>query len=67
MPRIMPEARYRSIPSSVVGGLALRKTRAELLSVGSVVHPGATDLDELAGADHRRVADPVIKSRWPLA
>jgi hypothetical protein len=25
MPRIIPEARYRSMPSSVVGGLALRK------------------------------------------
>src|SRR4051812_42618605 len=25
MPRIMPEARYRSMPSSVVGGLTLRK------------------------------------------
>ena len=35
----------------------LEEGRAELLAVGAVVHPGATHLDELAGADHRRVAD----------
>ena len=45
------------MPSSVVGGLALRKDGAELQAVGPVVDPGAAHLDELAGADHRRVAD----------
>ena len=35
----------------------LEEGRAELLAVGAVVHPGAAHLDELAGADHRRVAD----------
>ena len=35
----------------------LDEGRAELLAVGPVVHPGATQLDEFAGADHRRVAD----------
>jgi hypothetical protein len=35
----------------------LNEGRAELLAVCPVVHPGATHLDEFAGADHRRVAD----------
>ena len=35
----------------------LEEGRPELLAVGAVVHPGAAHLDELAGADHRRVAD----------
>ena len=35
----------------------LEEGGAELLAVGAVVHPGATHLDELAGADHRRMAD----------
>ncbi len=45
------------MPSTVVGGVALRKCGPELQAVGAVVGPGAGGLDPLAGRDHRGVAD----------
>lgn len=38
MPRIIPEARYVSIPSAVVGAEA-RSERAELRPMGAIVDP----------------------------
>ena len=50
-PRIMPllDALHRG------GGGAARESRLELRPVGVVVDPGAGRLDELAGADGRRM------------
>ena len=52
MPRIMPEPRYRSIPSRVVGGVAFQKGGAKLQAVSAVVGPVPGSLHELAGRDH---------------
>ena len=57
MPRIIPEPRYFSIPSVVVGGVAFQKPRAELHAMGAIVGPFAARLDELAGGDHRGMTD----------
>ena len=46
---------FDALPRCRLAGL--EEGRAELLAVGAVVHPGTAHLDELAGADHRRVAD----------
>ena len=56
MPRIIPEPRYFSIPSVVVGGIVFRN-RAELHAMGAIVGPLAARLDELAGGDHRGMTD----------
>jgi hypothetical protein len=57
MPRIMPESRYFSIPSIVVGAAALRKEALNWTPCVRSLTPGAAGLDELAGRDHRRVTE----------
>src|SRR5271168_2664988 len=57
MPRIMPEPRYFSIPSAVVGAVVLRNEARKLDAVRAIVDPGPARLNKLAGRDHRRVAD----------
>ena len=57
MPRIMPEPRYFSMPSSVVGARRLQEGGPELQAVGAVVHPHAGRADELARRDQGGVAD----------
>jgi hypothetical protein len=53
----MPEPRYFSIPSVVVGAASLEERGLELDAVGAVIDPGSARLDELAGRDHRRVTE----------
>ena len=57
MPRIIPEPRYFSVPSVVVGGNRFQKSGAELHAMGSIVGPFAARLDELAGGDNRGMTD----------
>ena len=56
MPRIMPEERYFSIPSVVVGGVVFRNLRLELLAMRAVVEPFARGGDPFTGRDRRGVA-----------
>src|SRR6266567_9504524 len=57
MPRIMPEARYFSMPSADVGVEVLRNRGFELLTVGAVVDPVAGRCNPLAGRDRGGMAD----------
>ena len=57
MPRIIPEPRYFSIPSIVGRGGSLEERGLELDTMGTVVDPASARLDELAGRDHRSVAE----------
>jgi hypothetical protein len=57
MPRIMPEPRYFSIPSTVVCAVALRNEALNWTPSVRSVDPGSARLDELAGRDHRSVAE----------
>jgi hypothetical protein len=57
MPLIMPEARYFSIPSAVVGGAERRKSARNCTPCVRSLDPTAARLHELAGANGRSVAD----------
>ena len=57
MPRTMPEPRYFSMPSAVVGGVVLRKSALNCSPCVAVGDPDADGVDELAGGDRRRMAD----------
>src|SRR5215472_7214625 len=56
MPRIMPEARYFSMPSTVLGA-DVRRKRLELLSVNAVIHPFARCNDPFASGNCCGVSD----------
>jgi hypothetical protein len=57
MPRIIPEARYFSMPATDVGAEVLRNRGFELLTVGAVVDPVAGRRDPLAGRDRGGMAN----------
>jgi hypothetical protein len=57
IPRIVPDPRYFSIPSIVVGTVALRNAALNWTTVHAVADPGSGRLGELAGRDHGRVAE----------
>src|SRR5436305_813917 len=63
MPRIIPEPKYFSMPSTVVG--AFEEGSPELHAVDAVVDPAAARLNELAGRNHRGV--PKHGDQLPLA
>jgi hypothetical protein len=56
MPRIMPEARYFSMPSTEVGA-EVKEAGLELLAMGAVVRPVAGGRNPLASGDHGGVAN----------
>ena len=57
MPRIIPEPRYFSTPSTVVGAATLRKEALNCNAVDAVVSPGDARLHELAGRNGRSMAE----------
>ena len=57
MPRIWPEARYFSMPSTPVGGRGLQHLSLELKAMGAVADPKAAGGDPFACGDRRRMAD----------
>ena len=57
MPRIMPGAEIFLDPLDRRRRRGLEERGSELDAVGAVVDPGAARLDELAGRDHRGVAE----------
>jgi hypothetical protein len=57
MPRIIPEARYFSMPSIVCRRRAAHEARLELLTVRAVVDPFTRRGDPLAGRDGGGVPD----------
>ena len=58
MPRIIPEPRYFSMPSTVVGAVALRKEALNWTPwVRSLIQEPLACLHELAGRDQRGVAN----------
>jgi hypothetical protein len=65
MPRIMPALRYFSVPSTVVGAVALRNEALNCTPWGAVVDPRAARLHELVGRDHRGMA--VTRSTRPAS
>ena len=67
MPRIMPEPRYRSMPSSVVGGLAFRKAALNCSPwVRSLTHVPLICTHSPA-AMVAACPTTVTRSRWPRA
>jgi hypothetical protein len=57
MPRIMPEARYFSMPSMDVGAEVLRNRGLKLLTMSAVVRPITGGRDPLAGRNRGGIAD----------
>ena len=57
MPRIIPDPRYFSIPSSEVGAEVFRNLASELLAVGAIVDPFTRSRDPLAGRNRSGLAD----------